>query len=143
MQFAIVAAVLLLLVFAWNFTPLQRWADPDTLAAALIEVRDEWWIYPAMVAAYLVFGLLLFPLMALVAVTGLVLGPWKGFLVAMTGSLDYAQVFSQAPRLEGETLQVLEGTPWSAITSTFVSNPELMIASCPSDWSQYAWPDPV
>jgi uncharacterized membrane protein YdjX (TVP38/TMEM64 family) len=31
--------------------------------------------------------LLLFPLMALVAVTGLVLGPWKGFLVAMTGAL--------------------------------------------------------
>lgn len=87
LRLAIVVIVLLLLVFTWNFTPLARWADPETLAQTLSAARDEWWIYPAMIAGYLVLGLLLFPLMGLVAVTGLVLGPWKGFLVAMAGAL--------------------------------------------------------
>ena len=86
-RLATVAAVLLALVLAWNFTPLARWADPEALADSLIAMRGEWWIYPAMIAGYLVLGLLLFPLTALIAVTGLVLGPWKGFLVAMTGAL--------------------------------------------------------
>ena len=86
-RLAMVAALLLLLVFAWNFTPLARFADPEALAETLNAVRNEWWIYPAMIGGYLVLGLLLFPLMALVAVTGLVLGPWKGFLVAMAGAL--------------------------------------------------------
>jgi uncharacterized membrane protein YdjX (TVP38/TMEM64 family) len=86
-RLGVVAAVLLALVFVWNFTPLARWADPEGLAESLNAVRNEWWIYPAIMAGYLVLGLLLFPLMALVAVTGLVLGPWKGFLVAMTGAL--------------------------------------------------------
>lgn len=86
-RLAIVAAVLLLLVFVWNFTPLARWADPEALAETLNAVRNEWWIYPAMIAGYLVLGLVLFPLTVLVGVTGLVLGPWKGFLVAMAGSL--------------------------------------------------------
>ncbi|MGI9220241.1 MAG: NADH-quinone oxidoreductase subunit L [Woeseiaceae bacterium] len=37
-------------------------------------------------------------------------------VVMFTGSLDYATVFGSTDQIAGETLQVLPGTPWSAIT---------------------------
>jgi NADH-quinone oxidoreductase subunit L len=37
-------------------------------------------------------------------------------LVMFTGSLDYAEVFSQATRLSGESIEVLSGSQWSVLT---------------------------
>jgi NADH-quinone oxidoreductase subunit L len=37
-------------------------------------------------------------------------------LVVYTGSLDYVEVFGQAERLSGETLEVLSGAQWSVLT---------------------------
>ena len=37
-------------------------------------------------------------------------------LLAYTGSLDYMQVFSQAESLHGQTIEVLQGSPWSVGT---------------------------
>lgn len=87
MRLALVAAMLLALILIWHYSPLDEWADPEVLAEALATMRDEWWVYPLILGAYLVGALLLFPVTALVAVTGLVLGPWKGFVVAVVGSL--------------------------------------------------------
>lgn len=82
-----ILVVLTGLVLLWNYSPLARWANPEALAEAVTAMRDRWWIYPLILFGYVAGGLLLFPLTVLVAMTGLVLGPTKGFLVAMTGSL--------------------------------------------------------
>jgi len=37
-------------------------------------------------------------------------------LVAYTGSLDYAEIFSQAPALDGERLEVFTGSPWPVLS---------------------------
>src|SRR6185436_6892264 len=37
-------------------------------------------------------------------------------LLAYTGSLDYAQVFSQAGSLQSATIEVFQGVPWSVAT---------------------------
>ncbi len=37
-------------------------------------------------------------------------------LLYLTGSLDYAEIFGQAASLQGETLEVVDGRPWSALT---------------------------
>src|SRR5690606_7255365 len=37
-------------------------------------------------------------------------------LLVYTGYLDYDTVFSQAERLQGETIEILPGTPWSVLT---------------------------
>ena len=79
-----VAAALLALVLVWSYTPLAQWADPEVLMPALAAARGHWWIYPLLLAAYIVGGLLLFPLTVLIAVTGMMLGPLVGFLTAMT-----------------------------------------------------------
>jgi uncharacterized membrane protein YdjX (TVP38/TMEM64 family) len=82
-----VAAVLLALVLAWGYTPLSRWADPEVLMPALAGARDKWWVYPVLLAAYVAGGLVLFPLTVLLAVTGMMLGPFAGFATALAGSL--------------------------------------------------------
>lgn len=87
-----VAAALLVLVLVWTYTPLARWADPDVLMPALAGARDEWWIYPLLLAAYVIGGLLLFPLTVLLAVTGMMLGPLLGFVTAMTCGMVSAWV---------------------------------------------------
>ncbi len=87
LRLVLVAAGLVALVLAWQYTPLAEWADPEELAEWLEAMRGNWWIYPLFVAGYVVGGLLLFPLTVMVAVTGMVLGPWSGFLCAIAGSL--------------------------------------------------------
>jgi len=37
-------------------------------------------------------------------------------VVMMTGSLDYATVFSSADNIAGQTIEVMPGTPWNAMT---------------------------
>ncbi len=37
-------------------------------------------------------------------------------LLAYTGSLDYGQVFSQAAMLQGQTIEIFHGVPWSVAT---------------------------
>jgi NADH-quinone oxidoreductase subunit L len=37
-------------------------------------------------------------------------------ILAYTGSLDYAEVFTQAPALQAQSIEVLEGRPWSVAT---------------------------
>jgi phosphatidylserine/phosphatidylglycerophosphate/cardiolipin synthase-like enzyme/uncharacterized membrane protein YdjX (TVP38/TMEM64 family) len=82
-----VALVLAALVFVWNYTPLADWTDPDKIARALEAFRANSMAIPILLGAYLVGGLLLFPLTALITVTGMVLGPWAGFFCGITGSL--------------------------------------------------------
>lgn len=130
LRLSVVAAVLLGLVFAWNFTPLAHWADPETLADSLNAVRNEWWIYPVMLAGYLFFGLLLFPLMALVAVTGLVLGPVNGFLVAMTGALISGWVgFRIGAWTGGHLFERLSRRAYRVVSRTLRSHGLLAVAA--------------
>jgi phosphatidylserine/phosphatidylglycerophosphate/cardiolipin synthase-like enzyme/uncharacterized membrane protein YdjX (TVP38/TMEM64 family) len=86
-RLVIVATVLAGLVFAWNYTPLADWTDPEKIAAALETFRANSLAVPILIGAFLLGGLVLFPLTALVTVTGMVLGPWTGFFCATAGSL--------------------------------------------------------
>src|SRR5690606_35529008 len=85
-----VAAGLLAMVLAWSYTPLARWADPEVLMPALAAARGHWWIYPLLLAAYVVGGLLLFPLTVLLAVTGMILGSLAGFVTALACAMASA-----------------------------------------------------
>lgn len=111
-----VAAALLAVVFVWSYTPLDQWADPEVLMHALAGTRDKWWIYPALLAAYVVGGLLFFPLTVLIAVTGMILGPLLGFLTALAGGMASGWVgYLLGSWTGGKTVRNVSGRTFRAI----------------------------
>ena len=103
-------AVLAALAMAWRFTPLHQWLALDRLVAVGESFRNEAWAPFAVLGAYLGAGLLVFPLVVLVAVTALVFGPWLGPLYTIVGAtLSAALTFAIGRRLGRETVRRLAG----------------------------------
>lgn len=91
-----VGLLLLVLGLAWSYSPLADWADPEAIMDAVAGARGHWWIYPLMLAAYVVGGLVLFPVTVLIAVTGMLFGPWIGWPCALAGSMLSAWIGFEA-----------------------------------------------
>lgn len=86
------AIALALLAVAWRWTPLREWVNLGSLVAYARSL-DALPLTPlAVVASYVAAGLLMVPVMLLIAVTGIVFGPWYGALYAVAGSLLSALV---------------------------------------------------
>jgi phospholipase D1/2 len=81
------ALCLLLLASVWQFTPLAAWADPDTVRSALGSLANSDWGPIAVVAAFVVGGMVLFPVTILIAATAAAFGPLLGFVLAAVGAL--------------------------------------------------------
>lgn len=112
----VIAFALVGLVIVWNYTPLADWTDPEKIAGLLDTLRANQWTIPVLLAAYVAGGMVLFPLTALVTVTGMVLGPWTGFLCAMTGSLASAAAGFGLGRITGRpTIRHLLGKRYRRI----------------------------
>jgi phosphatidylserine/phosphatidylglycerophosphate/cardiolipin synthase-like enzyme/uncharacterized membrane protein YdjX (TVP38/TMEM64 family) len=117
LRLAAVAAGLLLLLFAWSYSPLAKWADPEAIVPVLYAVRDEWWIYPAILASFLLGGVVLAPVTVLIAVTGLLLGPWNGWLTALLGSMLSGWAGHAAGMwLGGKSVQYISGRAFRAVS---------------------------
>jgi phospholipase D1/2 len=84
-----VAVLFGLALMAWVWTPVAD-LDPEKFAAAFRPYRYAWYALPLVVAVFVVFGLVLFPVVLLIAATGIVFGPVLGPLYAMAGSLASA-----------------------------------------------------
>ncbi len=82
-----IIAVLLGLAALWRWGPISAFADTGSLEAWGEVVRGEWTATGAVLAAYVVGGLAMFPITILIAATGLLYGPVAGLLVAGAGSL--------------------------------------------------------
>ncbi|MGH6768898.1 MAG: VTT domain-containing protein [Xanthobacteraceae bacterium] len=79
--------VVLMLVLAWQFTPLASLTDPRTVGEWL-ELVAETPAAPAIVLAIFVVGsLVAFPVTLLIAATAASFGPVLGFLYAATGAI--------------------------------------------------------
>jgi len=112
-----VSAALLLFLLAWSHTPLAEFADPEAIVQMLYDVRGEWWIYPAILAGFVVGGLILAPVTVLIAVTGLLLGPWSGWFTAMLGSMVSGWIGHAAGRwFGGSSVQHLSGRAFRAVS---------------------------
>jgi phospholipase D1/2 len=90
--FGIFGVMLALLTIAWRWTPLREWAN----LASLLDLARSLEALPftplAIVASYVVAGLLMVPVTLLIAVTGIVFGPVTGAAYAIGGSLLSAAV---------------------------------------------------
>jgi phospholipase D1/2 len=72
---------------AWHWTPLNYWVNFETVAAWERSIKADPAAPYIIVGAYLVGGLILFPITLLTAVTILTFGPVAGNIYALTGWL--------------------------------------------------------
>jgi phospholipase D1/2 len=108
--FGSVAIVLALLAVAWRWTPLHEWVNLGSLVAFAHELEGLPFTPIAVVASYVIGGLLMVPVMLLIAVTGIVFGPLLGTIYAIAGTLMSAAVtFEIGRRLGRDTVRRLLG----------------------------------
>lgn len=82
----VVAAAVLL----WRYTPLAQWADPDRVTAWMESLRQSPWAPLIVVGVFVIGGLIVFPLVLLIAATATVFDPITAVCVALAGSLANA-----------------------------------------------------
>ncbi|MGF1612227.1 MAG: VTT domain-containing protein [Kiloniellales bacterium] len=109
-RLAAIILVLLGLAALWHWGPIADLASPSDLKAWSQALRTEWLATVAMLGAYVIGGLVMFPVTVLIAATGLLYGPLAGVLVAWSGSMLSAMAGYGAGVLIGrKTLRQLSG----------------------------------
>lgn len=88
----LLTAALIALALAWRWTPLGQWANLGALIAVAERLDDLPFTPLAMLAAYVIAGLLVVPITLLIAVTGIVFGPLVGTVYALSGTMLSAAV---------------------------------------------------
>jgi phospholipase D1/2 len=92
MGIVLLVCALILLALAWRFTPLKEVVNLGSMIN-FAEKLDELPFTPVVVlACYVIGGLLMMPVTVLIAVTGIVFGPWLGGTYAVGGALLSAAV---------------------------------------------------
>lgn len=85
-------AVIVALMLAWRFTPLASLARPDTIRQWLAAVAQAPAAPLLVIGAFVGGGLMVFPVVVLIAATAAAFGPWLGFVYAFAGALASAIV---------------------------------------------------
>jgi uncharacterized membrane protein YdjX (TVP38/TMEM64 family) len=88
-------------VALWQLTPLSEWADPDRLGRLLESIGASPWVGPAVLAAFVVGGLVAFPVTVLILATAVALGPVSGVVWALAGCLASASATFGVGRMLG------------------------------------------
>jgi phospholipase D1/2 len=83
---ALFAAAFLL----WRYTPLAGWANPERVAEWMNQVRTSPWSAAIVIAAFVVGGLIMFPLTLLIAATAIVFPAWAAIVLSIAGGLANA-----------------------------------------------------
>jgi phosphatidylserine/phosphatidylglycerophosphate/cardiolipin synthase-like enzyme/uncharacterized membrane protein YdjX (TVP38/TMEM64 family) len=75
------------LAAAWRWTPLGTWLDVESLAEWVTFLRGQPLAPFVILGAYVIGGLVLFPVTVLIMATALACGPLLGFAYSLTGCL--------------------------------------------------------
>lgn len=116
---AILVGLIGLAAFVWMATPLSDVSDVDGLMQSLHLWAALWWAPLAMIAIYVVAGLVAFPLTALIAATGMLYGAWLGLALALTAGIVAASVgFVIGHFLGHQAVQRMRAGPLGRISAT-------------------------
>jgi uncharacterized membrane protein YdjX (TVP38/TMEM64 family) len=83
-------AFLIVLAAAWRFSPLGDWLDAQTIAGFAVSLRQDPLAPFFVVAAYMVGGLVMFPIFVLIGATAAVFRPLVSITYALMGCLGSA-----------------------------------------------------
>lgn len=121
--------VLATLAAVWRWTPLREWVNLAALVS-MARTLDDSPIAPlAVLAAYVVAGLLVIPVTALIIATGIVFGPLLGGVYALSGALLSAAVtYWIGRRLGRHAVRRLAGKRLNRITRRLAKKGTMAIA---------------
>lgn len=80
------------LILAWRFTPLSALAHPDSIRQWLVDIAEIPAAPLIVLATFVLGGLIVFPVMLLIAATAAAFGPWLGFVLAGMGAIASAVI---------------------------------------------------
>ena len=86
----VAVGVIAVAVGLWRYTPLAQWADPERVVGWMRALRDSPWAAAFVIGAYVIGGLVAFPLTLLIAATALVFDPLTAIALSLSGSLASA-----------------------------------------------------
>jgi uncharacterized membrane protein YdjX (TVP38/TMEM64 family) len=98
----VVGAVVLVLVALWRLTPLATLLDRRHLAELGHALAASPSAPALVVGVYVALGLVLFPVVPLLAATALVFDPWRALGLGLVGALTSAAVGYTVGRLVGQ-----------------------------------------
>jgi phosphatidylserine/phosphatidylglycerophosphate/cardiolipin synthase-like enzyme/uncharacterized membrane protein YdjX (TVP38/TMEM64 family) len=103
LRLALLALPLVLLASAWQFTPLHGLLQPEAVKRSLLQAGGMWGPGLAL-CAFLLLGLVFFPLNVLILGTAAAFGAWPGLAYASCGALVSAAATYFVGRRLGPTL---------------------------------------
>jgi len=125
----VIAAVVLCLAIGavWHWVARSD-LEPKDLVSQLAPLRDAWYALPVVVFAFVALGLVLVPVMLLVAATGVVFGPFLGPVYALAGCLASASTGFAIGRWMGRRrVEQLGGDRIKRLTSALKRNGTLAV----------------
>jgi phospholipase D1/2 len=124
----VAAVLILLLAAAWHYTPLARFAEPDTVRETLAMAQGRW--APVLVVAtFVAGGLVVFPVLILIAATAAAFGPWFGLAYATAGALTSAIVtYGIGAKLGKEVLHDILGPRLNRIRAKIAAEGVIAVA---------------
>lgn len=100
------------LLAIWRYSPLDEWTLPSQIGIWLDRLRASEWAGPLVVAGFVLGSFVVFPVTAMIAATGIALGPTDGLIWASVGSLIGATInYGLARMIPEATIQRWVG-PW-------------------------------
>ncbi len=74
----------------WRYTPLAELVEPDRIATWMEQMSESAWAPLVVIAAFVVGGLVMFPLTLLITATAVVFPPWLAIALSVGGALANA-----------------------------------------------------
>jgi uncharacterized membrane protein YdjX (TVP38/TMEM64 family) len=95
----------------WHFAPVDQWRESEEILSFLQAIRINPLAPLIIISFYVIGGLLVFPVIALIPLTAFILGPLPGFFYSAVGLFANASVLYALGYLVGyKTVQQLSGT---------------------------------
>ena len=108
------------LALAWRYTPLQQWANLETLVRLGTRLEEGPFTPVAVMLAYVVGGLLVLPVTLLIAGTGVVFGPLLGAVYSLAGATLSALVtYTIGAKLGRNTIRRMAGRRLNELSRRF------------------------
>ncbi len=103
---------------AWKWTPLKTHCELDNIACLAAQLRESPFVIPVVIGAYVIGGLVMFPVMVLVLATILTFDPVTAFAYSLAGCMASAiALFGVGYGLGRETVQRLAGARFEKLSS--------------------------